>query len=116
MAQTWQKELWESVYRNDDISTFRRLLYREDIRTNIGQISTWNWAEDPLHRAAYMQGRSDHLSALLEAGAQVNSIVVHSNGKQFTALHYAVLNNQINSVRILLQNGADPTIRGNWRE
>ena len=112
MAENWQRELWKSVENNEsDISTFRALLSRPDIKNELSTVSTWDSFADPLHWAARL-GKLDKLKALLEARVQVNSFYF-ANGYKYTALHEAVFCDKMDSLRLLIQHGADPTIRGN---
>lgn len=52
---------------------------------------------------AAMYGRSGVVSYLIERGSSVKAV----DKKAFTALHAAVLNNDVISAKILLDNGAD---------
>lgn len=68
----------------------------------------------PLHLAAE-RNRDDILETLIEAGFDVNSPLSEEWSKMYedrrsTALYFAVINNNIEAVSLLLAAGADPNI------
>ena len=65
---------------------------------------------DPLHESAY-RGYTDIILELVKAGAQINSYW-KSDVYYSTPLHWALYNDKKEVVRVLLENGADPDIRG----
>ena len=52
------------------------------------------------------------LNKLLQAGAKVNAYCYYKRQYKWTALHFAVLNNNIGCVKLLVRNGADENIQG----
>jgi ankyrin repeat protein len=56
----------------------------------------------PLHRAAEF-GRVEIMTMLLDAGADINAV----NGSRYTACHIAILNNQFDALRLLVERGAN---------
>ncbi|XP_069581192.1 ankyrin repeat and SOCS box protein 2 [Brachyistius frenatus] len=68
----------------------------------------------PLHLAAD-RNRDDILEALIEAGFDVNARLSEERSKLYedrrsTALYFAVINNNIDAVRMLLAAGANPNV------
>ncbi|XP_061899638.1 ankyrin repeat and SOCS box protein 2-like isoform X1 [Entelurus aequoreus] len=68
----------------------------------------------PLHVAAE-RNRDDVLETLIAAGFDVNAQLSEERSKLYedrrsTALYFAVINNNIDNVRMLLQSGADPNL------
>ncbi|XP_061757443.1 ankyrin repeat and SOCS box protein 2-like isoform X3 [Nerophis ophidion] len=68
----------------------------------------------PLHVAAE-RNRDDVLEILIAAGFDVNAQLSEERSKLYedrrsTALYFAVINNNIDNVRLLLQSGADPNL------
>ena len=58
-------------------------------------------------------GKVEHLTALLQAGCRPNSFFVRGEEK-CTAIHWAVANDKIKCIPILLEYGGDPMIKGNY--
>jgi ankyrin repeat protein len=56
----------------------------------------------PLHRAAEL-GRVEIMTLLLDAGADINAV----NGCRYTACHIAILNNQFDALKLLVERGAN---------
>ena len=71
-----------------------------------------SFREAPLHEAAF-QGHTDVIKELLKGAIHINSIAKASDGSYFfTALHWAIYKNNPESVKLLLEHGADPSIQG----
>jgi ankyrin repeat protein len=56
----------------------------------------------PLHRAVH-DGHVEIMTMLLDAGADINAV----NGSRYTACHIAILNNQFDALRLLVELGAN---------
>jgi ankyrin repeat protein len=56
----------------------------------------------PLHHAAE-HGRLEIMTMLLDAGADINAITKYRN----TACHIAILNNQFDALKLLVERGAN---------
>ena len=70
------------------------------------------YSEAPFHEAAYF-GKIGILKLLLEAEIQVDSLSIWDNEEYFcTPLQWAIVNNQPESVQLLLQFGANPEVHG----
>ncbi|TRY63582.1 hypothetical protein TCAL_03878 [Tigriopus californicus] len=108
----WEQALTDAVY-NNNIEKVKHYLRKEEIRRGLGRLE-WTWGEAPLHRAAAI-GRNDILKVLVEAGCNLDAYSVHDKDRM-TCLHLAVWCNQGETVRLLLQLGADPTLKGTWME
>jgi ankyrin repeat protein len=65
----------------------------------------------PLHAAA-RSGYNGLVRELVSAGINVNSVKEFSNGDAATALHWAVYGQQLKTVKLLLELGADESVVG----
>ena len=80
-----------------------RLLLSRGADPNIATSKSWT----PLHWAAYF-GKRESVKLLIAAGAQVNT---QESRFGHTALVSAARHGHLDVIRILLESGADPTIR-----
>lgn len=111
------KRLHLAVNEND-LSKLRKLLISaEDIpgENNLGR-KEWNCHEAPLQHAAYL-GRAAMVRLLVLAGCDINSYswCAGKGGTvkaKATALHWAVAGGRTSVVELLLDLGADETLRG----
>jgi ankyrin repeat protein len=94
---------------NDDLRARRRLIdaiEKNDIPTVSSLISSGsmnlNGEPLPLHRAAE-HGRVEIMTMLLDAGADINAVTKYRN----TACHIAILNNQFDALKLLVERGAN---------
>ena len=112
----WRKELCHSVNFNK-ISVLKTLLKRSDIRCGLENLTRWDSKAGgaPLHWAA-LSGRTEMMERILDAGARVNCYRVGDEAKPFrlTALHDAIHAGQTDSVKLLLERGANPLLVGHW--
>ena len=106
----WKKELYFAVWKND-ISKFDSILSLDEVKSELPNVKQWKWNEDPVHQAAF-KGRDSMLKKLLENGANPNAYSVHDSGDKILPIHLAVCHNQMSSVEILIEFGADQTIKG----
>lgn len=78
---------------------------RAAVREHMHALDDENWRGKAVHYLAASRGQHAALRLILEEGADPKE----ANNWGFTPLHYAALQNDIESVKVLLSFGADPT-------
>lgn len=82
--------------------------------TVTSKVRVWRTGISPLHLAAE-RNRNDVLEVLIEAGFDVNAQLSNERSKLYedhrsTVLYFAVINSNIDAVRMLLEAGANPNL------
>ena len=106
----WKYELQKAVFRNN-ISKFDSILSLDEVQSELPNVEQWKPYEDPVHEASAI-GRDSMLIKLFENGANPNAYLVYKDGSKTLPIHLAVCNNHISSVELLMQFGADETLKG----
>ena len=92
-----------------------QMLEEEDhgLRNYLADMDIFDWNESPLHMASYSNA-VDIVSLLVDDFHFIVDSRVQRNRLSFTPLHFAILNDSTESVRLLLECGADPRLGGEW--
>lgn len=106
----WKKELYNAICKND-FSQFRSILSQSEVLSELPKVKQWNQHEDPVHTAS-AKGSDVMLAKLLENGADPNAFEVYENGSKFLPIHWAVKNNKISAIVLLVKFGADHDLSG----
>ena len=114
---SWVESLHRTVIE-DRLPTFRRHLRKasgSDEGLRLQDIKEWSLDEGCPLQAAARLGRNEMVRLLVAAGIDVNSYSVDEiRGSRYTALHCAAVANEVSTVKILLELGADPELLGWW--
>ena len=114
---SWVESLHRTVIE-DRLPTFRRYLRKasgSDEGLRLQDIKEWSLDEGCPLQAAARLGRNEMVRLLVAAGIDVNSYSVDKiRGSRYTALHCAAIGNEVSTVKILLELGADPELLG-WK-
>ena len=114
---SWVESLHRTVIE-DRLPTFRRHLRKasgSDEGLKLQDIKEWSLDEVCPLQAAARLGRNEMVRLLVAAGIDVNSYSVDEiRGSRYTALHCAAIGNEVSTVEILLELGADPELLG-WK-
>ena len=106
----WKKSMTKSIESNDE-ACFISILSETKVQTELKTTSQWKKKAAPVHKAA-TKASNAMLIALLNAGADPNAYVSVRSGDRFTPLHAAVWANRMESVKVLVNKGADVKLRG----
>jgi ankyrin repeat protein len=100
---------------NDDMSTALGILSSDEVRRD-GDLGRKEWMAGaaPLHTAAGL-GRNELVRVLVKSGVDVDSVGV-GDVDRCTSLHLAVHMKQAETVRLLLDLGADSALEGKMGE
>lgn len=108
----WKEDLWRSVAHKDSFK-LDFILSLDNVKSALPNVKQWKPYEDPVHEAAAL-GCDNMLRKLLEHGANPNAYKVWDNGDKYLPIHFAVLKQNISLVQLLIQFGADPTLKSNY--
>ena len=118
MSSSWIRKLHQAVME-DHLPSLRRHLKKvsgDDVhQQRLQDIQEWSLDRGcPLQAAAHL-GYNEMVRLLVAAGIDVNSYSVDKlRGSRYTALHCAAVANEVSTVKILLELGADPELLGWW--
>ena len=111
-----EKDTKPSLYQSNRTAIFEaaskpnskvlELLIQNGANVNQRDASTYT----PLHRAA-LENCPKNVEILIQNGAKINAISEHSSGQ--TPLLFALWTRNVELIKLLLENGADPTIPEN---
>ena len=111
-----EKDTKPSLYQSNRTAIFEaaskpnskvlELLIQNGANVNQRDASTYT----PLHRAA-LENCTKNVEILIQNGAEINAMSEHSSGQ--TPLLFALWTRNVELIKLLLENGADPTIPEN---